>query len=183
MKRRRGKRKRGGQNVVSFLLEKRETLDDSCHLQFVGGLVVCWIFLCCLLLVERFKDLIPSILLTKVDLAKTIMGALSGALLTMSTFTFSTILVVITMYSSQFLLRIGSLLGKIGAVQTGIFNLADEKGKARIKYCFPTYHSILYKVYFQLSHYGKEDISVMYSTVDSLRIAANIVPQHHHETI
>ncbi|MDN3450775.1 DUF2254 domain-containing protein [Planococcus sp. APC 3906] len=55
-----------------------------------------------LLLVERFKEFIPSILLTKVDLAKTIMGTLAGALLTMSTFTFSTILVVLTMYSAQF---------------------------------------------------------------------------------
>ena len=55
-----------------------------------------------LLLVERFNDYIPTILLTNVDLAKTIMGSLAGALLTMTTFTFSTILVVLTMYSSQF---------------------------------------------------------------------------------
>ncbi|ANU23928.1 DUF2254 domain-containing protein [Planococcus donghaensis] len=55
-----------------------------------------------LLYVERMKPFIPSILLTNVDLAKTIMGSLSGALLTMTTFTFSTILVVLTMYSSQF---------------------------------------------------------------------------------
>ncbi|RNF39431.1 DUF2254 domain-containing protein [Planococcus salinus] len=55
-----------------------------------------------LLVVERYREYIPSILLTNVDLAKTIMGALAGALLTMTTFTFSTILVVLTMYSSQF---------------------------------------------------------------------------------
>ena len=55
-----------------------------------------------LLLVERFNEYIPTILLTNVDLAKTIMGSLAGALLTMTTFTFSTILVVLTMYSSQF---------------------------------------------------------------------------------
>lgn len=53
-------------------------------------------------LIESFSEYIPSILLTNVDLAKTIMGNLSGALLTMTTFTFSTILVVLTMYSSQF---------------------------------------------------------------------------------
>lgn len=53
-------------------------------------------------LIESFSEYIPSILLTNVDLAKTIMGSLSGALLTMTTFTFSTILVVLTMYSSQF---------------------------------------------------------------------------------
>lgn len=53
-------------------------------------------------IIEPFEEYIPSILLTNVDLAKTIMGSLSGALLTMTTFTFSTILVVLTMYSSQF---------------------------------------------------------------------------------
>lgn len=55
-----------------------------------------------LYLIDAFSEYIPSILLTNVDLAKTIMGSLSGALLTMTTFTFSTILVVLTMYSSQF---------------------------------------------------------------------------------
>ncbi|OHX51521.1 hypothetical protein BB776_03050 [Planococcus salinarum] len=52
--------------------------------------------------IDAMSEYIPSILLTNVDLAKTIMGSLSGALLTMTTFTFSTILVVLTMYSSQF---------------------------------------------------------------------------------
>ena len=55
-----------------------------------------------LYLIDAMSEYIPSILLTNVDLAKTIMGSLSGALLTMTTFTFSTILVVLTMYSSQF---------------------------------------------------------------------------------
>lgn len=52
--------------------------------------------------IDSWSEYIPSILLTNVALAKTIMGSLSGALLTMTTFTFSTILVVLTMYSSQF---------------------------------------------------------------------------------
>lgn len=55
-----------------------------------------------LLLVRQYREFIPDILLTNVELAQTIMGALAGALLTMTTFTFSTILVVLTMYSSQF---------------------------------------------------------------------------------
>ncbi|MBU9674120.1 DUF2254 domain-containing protein [Planococcus sp. CP5-4] len=55
-----------------------------------------------LLLVQQYREFIPDILLTNVQLAQTIMGALAGALLTMTTFTFSTILVVLTMYSSQF---------------------------------------------------------------------------------
>ncbi|MFD1928566.1 DUF2254 domain-containing protein [Sporosarcina siberiensis] len=47
-------------------------------------------------------DYIPSYMRTSVDLAQTILGTISGALLTMTTITFSTIMVVLTMYSSQF---------------------------------------------------------------------------------
>ena len=45
---------------------------------------------------------VPHVLLTTVELAQTILGGLSAALLTMTTFTFSTIMVVLTTYSSQF---------------------------------------------------------------------------------
>lgn len=48
------------------------------------------------------EKVVPSFLLTSVDLAQTILGSLSGALLTMTTITFSTIMVVLTTYSSQF---------------------------------------------------------------------------------
>jgi uncharacterized membrane protein len=52
--------------------------------------------------VERFIDYIPSIFLTKVAEGQTILGILTAAMLTMTTFTFSTVLVVLTMYTSQF---------------------------------------------------------------------------------
>lgn len=55
-----------------------------------------------LLVVGKFVDYIPSIFLTKVDEGQTILGILTAAMLTMMTFTFSTVLVVLTMYSSQF---------------------------------------------------------------------------------
>lgn len=51
-------------------------------------------------------DHIPPYILTSVDLAQTILGTISGALLTMITITFSTIMVVLTMYSSQFSPRV-----------------------------------------------------------------------------
>lgn len=51
---------------------------------------------------NALKEYIPSYFRTTVDLAQTILGTLSGALLTMTTVTFSTIMVVLTMYSSQF---------------------------------------------------------------------------------
>ncbi|RXJ00658.1 DUF2254 domain-containing protein [Anaerobacillus alkaliphilus] len=58
----------------------------------------------------RFNDYlnkhIPSYLLTSVDLAHIILGTISAALVTMTTITFSTIMVVLTTYTSQFSPRI-----------------------------------------------------------------------------
>jgi len=51
---------------------------------------------------DEVKDYIPVYFRTSVDLAQTILATISGALLTMTTLTFSTIMVVLTLYSSQF---------------------------------------------------------------------------------
>lgn len=51
-------------------------------------------------------NLIPDLLLTSIELANLILATLAGALLTITTFTFSTILVVLTMYSSDFSPRV-----------------------------------------------------------------------------
>ncbi len=51
---------------------------------------------------EFFSSYLPDILLTETELASTILGSLTTALLTMTTITFSTIMVVLTTYSSQF---------------------------------------------------------------------------------
>lgn len=48
------------------------------------------------------EEVFPDIFFTSTDLAKTILGTIAGSLLTMTTFTFSTTMVVLTMYSSQF---------------------------------------------------------------------------------
>lgn len=45
---------------------------------------------------------VPSVFLTSVELSKTILGTIAGSLITMTTFTFSTTMVVLTTYSSQF---------------------------------------------------------------------------------
>ncbi|WP_019415834.1 DUF2254 domain-containing protein [Paenisporosarcina sp. TG20] len=55
-----------------------------------------------LILEDFLLESVPHVILTTVDLAQIILGGLSAALLTMTTFTFSTILVVLTTYSSQF---------------------------------------------------------------------------------
>lgn len=51
---------------------------------------------------DQLEGTIPGFLLVDMDLAKTILSGLSAALLTMTTFTFSIIMVVLTTYSSQF---------------------------------------------------------------------------------
>ena len=51
-------------------------------------------------------DQIPDFLLTTVSLAQTILSTLAGALLTITTFTFSTTMVVLTTYSSNFSPRV-----------------------------------------------------------------------------
>ncbi|RSL32448.1 DUF2254 domain-containing protein [Salibacterium salarium] len=51
---------------------------------------------------ENFHEWIPSSLFINIDLARTILGSISAALLTMTTITFSTILVVLTTYISEF---------------------------------------------------------------------------------
>lgn len=59
---------------------------------------------------QRYTDLlardIHSLFYTTPDLAKTVLGIIAGAFITIATFTFSTAMVVLTMYSSQFTPRV-----------------------------------------------------------------------------
>jgi uncharacterized membrane protein len=52
--------------------------------------------------VERVKAYVPNVLLTDVFVTQTILGSFATAILTMTTITFSSIMVVLTTYSSQF---------------------------------------------------------------------------------
>ncbi|MBF7097519.1 DUF2254 domain-containing protein [Alkalibacter mobilis] len=66
---------------------------------------------------------IPEIFLTSVDLARNILAILAGSLLTITTFTFSTIMVVLTTYSSNFSPRVveNFLTDRITMKVLGIF--------------------------------------------------------------
>ena len=50
----------------------------------------------------NLPGIVPEFFLTSVDLSKNILGVIAGSLITMTTFTFSTTMVVLTTYSSQF---------------------------------------------------------------------------------
>ncbi len=52
------------------------------------------------------ENFLPPMLMTSVELSRTILGVIAGALITMTIFTFSTTMVVLTTYSSQFSPRV-----------------------------------------------------------------------------
>lgn len=86
-----------------FILTLRDRLWITPALYSAGAILLSLaMFYVDIQFVGEMTDYLPDILFTSVDLAKTIMGGLSSALLTMTTFTFSTIMVVLTTYSSQF---------------------------------------------------------------------------------
>lgn len=74
-----------------------------CLISFIIALIVIYIDIT----QSAFLDeKVPDIFLTSVDLAHIILGTISAALVTMTTITFSTIMVVLTTYTSQFSPRI-----------------------------------------------------------------------------
>lgn len=81
--------------------------------------------------------------------------------------------------ANEIIVRLGRLLGQLGQLKTGPFLLGAE----RILYRFPAYKTILYKTFYQISHYGKEDISVLISILESLKVAAETAPDQHHEEL
>lgn len=52
--------------------------------------------------IHKVEPFLPEMMLTSIDLAQTVLSAIASSLLTMTTFTFSTVMVVLTTYSSQF---------------------------------------------------------------------------------
>ncbi len=57
-------------------------------------------------LIFDFNPYLPNVLLTSPDLAKSVLSIIAGAFITIMTFTFSTTMVVLTMYTSQFSPRV-----------------------------------------------------------------------------
>lgn len=85
--------------------------------------------------------------------------------------------------ANDIIVRMGRLLGKIAHTHHGEALLKNDKGKNIVKYVLPEFSDIVYKVYYQMAFYGKEDISVMHSMADSLKIIAELAPVKHHQAI
>ncbi|MBD8016445.1 DUF2254 domain-containing protein [Planococcus wigleyi] len=85
--------------------------------------------------------------------------------------------------ANEIIIRLGRLLGQLGCLKTGPFLLGGGKKSERVLYRFPSYKNILYNTFYQLSHYGKEDISVLTSMMESLKVAAELAPCQHHQEL
>lgn len=85
--------------------------------------------------------------------------------------------------ANEILIRVGSLLGKMGQLKTSGWILKDSNGQARVSYDFPSYGDLLYEVYYQISSYGKNDISVLAAMSESLKIAAKSTSQERYEDL
>lgn len=85
--------------------------------------------------------------------------------------------------ANDIIIRLGNLLGKVGNLNTGALVFTDNENKGRVLYPCPEFESIIYKVYYQVAFYGKDDISVLSAITDSLMVAAESTPQSHHEDL
>ncbi|MCP3762241.1 DUF2254 domain-containing protein [Domibacillus sp. A3M-37] len=95
------------------MLKERTKLKLSRHIWIVPGIYSIGALLLASLVIwidifhyETVKKVVPNRLLTSTSLTKTILGSIAGSLLTMTSITFSTLMVVLTTYSGQFSPRI-----------------------------------------------------------------------------
>lgn len=85
--------------------------------------------------------------------------------------------------ANEILIRVGRLLGRIGALKTDGWVLTDSMDRHRVLYKFPSYSTMLYQTFYQISYYGKNDISVLSTMAESLKVAARSAPSARHETL
>ncbi|MET3698608.1 uncharacterized membrane protein [Bacillus oleivorans] len=79
--------------------------------------------------------------------------------------------------------RIGSLLAEIGEHYYPMKYFADEENKLRLIMDPKPYREYLYKSFYQIKHYGKNDLSVMDSILEALTKTAIVSPGEIKEEI
>ncbi len=85
--------------------------------------------------------------------------------------------------ANDILLRVGRLLGEMGKLKTHGWVMTDSKDQQRVLYDFSSYKTILYETFYQISKYGKGDISVLAYMTDALKGAAKSAPSMRHESL
>ena len=79
--------------------------------------------------------------------------------------------------------RIGSLLAEVGEHYYPMRYFADEENKLRLITDPKPYREYLYKSFYQIKHYGKNDLSVMDSILEALAKTAIVSPDEIKEEI
>ncbi|WP_088051072.1 DUF2254 domain-containing protein [Virgibacillus dakarensis] len=64
--------------------------------------------------------------------------------------------------------RIGALLSEVSTNYKEIYYLADKAGNLRVINEPKKYEDYLYKSFYQIRHYGKDDVSVLYGLIEVL---------------
>ncbi|MBM7580303.1 DUF2254 domain-containing protein [Jeotgalibacillus terrae] len=75
--------------------------------------------------------------------------------------------------------HIGRLLGNMSQFPVRPILMTDQQGQGIVKITLPTFRDILYKTFFQLRHYGKEDVSVLTAMLESIAFAGENAPRQH----
>lgn len=70
--------------------------------------------------------------------------------------------------------RIGSLLVEIGKKNRNIHYLANDEWKLRVIKPSISFDHYLYRCFYQIKHYGSEDVSILYSMLDILAKVASV---------
>jgi len=77
----------------------------------------------------------------------------------------------------------GRILGNLTQFPVRPWMYVDEEKKPYTRFSIQSYEEIIYKTFYQVRHYGKEDISVIFAMVDALKYAAETAPKEHKEKI
>ncbi|WP_409254010.1 DUF2254 domain-containing protein [Bacillus sp. SCS-153A] len=78
---------------------------------------------------------------------------------------------------------LGVLLGETAELNDGILTLTDQEGRPRVTIPFFTFERLLYKSFYQIVHYAKQDISVILALLDAMIIIQKEMPAGRQETV
>ncbi|WP_227394561.1 DUF2254 domain-containing protein [Jeotgalibacillus aurantiacus] len=79
--------------------------------------------------------------------------------------------------------HIGRLLGNLSQLPIRSILVVNKDNQGVVKFTLPSYKDILYRTFYQLRHYGKEDVSVLSALLEAIAFAAESAPKHHLEAL
>ncbi|WP_278043748.1 DUF2254 family protein [Fictibacillus sp. BK138] len=85
--------------------------------------------------------------------------------------------------ANQCILNIGRVLAKAGEKKDGYIVFFDTENEPRVTVPKHTFKDVIYHTFYQIRHYGKEDISVNLSIYQALLIAVKHASPENHKVI